>query len=112
MFFHKGGSYWDPIVERGRIRDQFGLFLYMNDKDRPVEEYFSAYYKSTLPGGGDVNARNMERILCFDFPSSWDDELRRILDANRINEDSLGLSDHTIEGKWREALQPDFSDFF
>ena len=112
LVFHVDENGWNQAIHERRVEKQTGLFLYMKDLDKPAEEYFAEYHKYLCSNKTQCDSRIMRRMICFDFPSSWDNELRTILNANEITEDSLGLSDHTIEKKWREALQPAFPDFF
>ena len=113
MMFHKSENHlWHKAIERNRIASQNGLFIYVKDHDKPLEEYFSAFHKGRNSVSGSIDARNMERIICFDFPASWDAEIKDVLTKKAITTESLGLADNFIEKYWKNTLCGKFPEFF
>lgn len=94
---------WCPILTRGRMKSQTGLFIY-NSSEKETIEQFIKRKRADVDAWGNPNGNTFPLIKCLDLPLRWIPEIKKCLDAANISDETLGLSCMDIEDNVKAAL--------
>lgn len=99
LIMRKDDGKWCDLIAKDRMASQSGLFVYMRDDDKSLEELFSE--KNRLEKGEIETTSGVEheKIICIDIPYDWVSQVKAYCFDKEINAHSLGLSNTTIDDK-------------
>ena len=102
--------FWCPKLKLGRMEKQTGLFLFLNDEERPFEDMIKEK-NNDRDENGNPRGNTLHPFKCFDIPAEMIPDLRMLLAKEGVSEEALDLTPCETEEKIKQALE-EYEDLF
>ena len=111
LIMRKDDKKWCNLISRDRMASQGGLFVYMRDDNKSLEELFSEKSRLEKNEIEITSGMEHERIICIDIPYDWVLQVKAYCFDREINDHALGLSDTTIDDELKSEYKKFEKDF-